>query len=366
MDELIISSTTDTAEQMQAALAHGTKPPSEEVLSTVGEEDEKPADDTAKKDDDAPPDEKKPEGDEKTPVEKKVKASDEKKPDVDDEDDVSARVKKRISRLVAEREDQRRRADDAEARVAAAEAKKTKAEEKPADEKVAHDAEWLKTNPEPKQDDFEDYDAYSKKWVAWESDRREQISIRKAEEAGRAAADEVLKKRADQEQADRETADRTEQFQRFEESREEARSRYDDFDDVIAEAKDLKLTPEMQFVIMDSPVGHDISYWLATHKDEAADLAALSGAEATRELGRLERTIELQVESHGRGEKTRTEREDPPKQKRSAVTKAPAPIAPVGGRSVATAVDLADPNLSYSDYKLLRDKQDLAKRRHRR
>ncbi len=358
---------------MQEALGHGNTPPSDEVLSVEGPDDDKLPDKPVEKVEtekvEAKPDEKKVDEkkvDEK-PLEKKVEAKADEKPEEGEE--LGKRAQKRISRLVAEREEANRRAEAAEAKAKSLE----EAQQKPAEKKVetvASDAEWLKTNPEPQQEDFPDYDAFSRKWTTWEIERQRDITVRKAEAAGEAAAQKILDAKAAKDAAEKDEADRTEQFQHFEETKEDARGRYDDFDDVIASAKDLPLSGEMQFIIMDSAVGHDIAYWLAQHPDEAEELSALKGAAAVRELGRLERTIEIQVAGAGKGAASDAlgvgvEEKPVVPAKKVAASKAPAPIAPVGGRGVATSVRLEDPNLDYQSYKTLRNKQEVDRRRRR-
>lgn len=360
-DELIIASTTDTPADIKAAMQHGIAPPTEDaVLST---EDETPAVKEPIVEDDKPPVEE-----EKPPVEGEKKPADEGKPPVaakekDEEDGLGARAQKRINRLVGEREAANRRADELEARLKALEDTKKPEEKAPAVKAAEADAHWLTANPEPTQDDGDDYETYSKKWTKWEMDRREVVAVRKAEDAGRAAAQKILDDKAAKDKSDAEAAGRTEAFQRFEAGKEEARDRYDDFDAVVTGAKDMKISGEMQYVIMDSPVGHDIAYWLAQHPDEADAIADLSGSEAIRELGRLERTIELQVAS--KSPKVAVVDPPAPPAKKEAATKAPAPIAPVGRGGATTTIDLADPNVDQVEWKRLRNQQDAARRQRR-
>lgn len=47
------------------------------------------------------------------------------------------------------------------------------------------------------------------------------------------------------------------------------RLRYDDFDAVMATAQLLRLNDAMQTVITQSPLGHDVAYYLATHQQIA-------------------------------------------------------------------------------------------------
>lgn len=353
-DELIIASTTDTPAEIKAAMVHGIEAQPDDVLS-VEEPEPVEAPVAEEKADDAPPAEKVEA--EKEPEEKPV----EKKTDAED---LGGRAQKRINKLVAEREAERRRADDAEAKAKSLE----DGQKKPADKTVETagksgtevDAAWVAANPQPQQEDFADYDTFVKGWTKWEMDRREGISVRKAEEAGRAAAQKVLDDKAAKDVADAAQTERTEAFQRFEATKEDARARYPDFDAVMTAAKDLKVSGPMSYVLMDSVVGHDIGYWLATHPEEAADLAELEGPEAIRELGRLERTVELQVAARAQKKEPVADVVVPKK-----ATKAPAPIAPVGGRSANTTVDLNDPNMDQQEWKRRRNAQDLARRQRR-
>lgn len=360
-DEVIIASTTDSAEEIQAAMDHGiTAPNPENVLSVV---DDEPGEVAGEKVD--------VEG-EKTPPAGKVEKKEEPvaKVDAKPEDELGDRAKKRINKLVAEREAANRRADEAEARAKTLEeagkkpAEKTEPVVAATDDQVA--GEWVKAHPEPQQENFPDYDSFVKDWTKWEMDRREGIAVRKAEDAGRKAAQKVLDDKAAKDTADREAADRTELFQKFEAGKDEARGRYEDFDTVIEGGKDLALSGPMQFVIMDSAVGHDIAYWLAQpeNRDEAEHLASLQGSEAIRELGRLERTIELQVASLDEAEPSKAPVKTAPV-KKAVATKATAPITPVGGRGVSTTMDLNDPNMRQEDWKAVRNRQEFERRRRR-
>lgn len=361
-DEVIISSTTDTEAEINAAMQHGMEPPASDTVLSVVEDEPEPAVEGEKKDEEKPA-EKELTAEEKDAAEKKelqAKA---------DKEALGARAEKRIAKLVAEREDANRRAEAAEARAKAAEEKKAPEAEKVA-ATVALDAEWLKTNPEPKQEAFDEYDAFSKVWVKWEMDRREVISVKHAEEAGRKAAQKVIDDKAASEKIAKEAADTTALFQRFEEGKEVARARYADFDEVLAAAKDLKLSGPMQYVIMDSVVGHDIAHWLAMpeNREEAEHLAGLEGSEAIRELGRLERTIELQVadlEAAGGADEKVDAATVAPKKKIAAVTKTTDPVRPVGGRAVAATVDLNDPNMDQVAWKTARNRQEFERRRRR-
>lgn len=369
-DEITIASTSDSPDQIKAAMDYGIAQPNpDEVLSSEeeGVVVEPPVEAATVVE--APVEE--PVTEEKPAEEPVAQVETTKKEPVvakEDDDELGARAKKRIDRLTWEREEARRTADAAQARVVELEAAAAKKSEVPAAKPTtvdvaAIDTEFRKTNPEPNQDDSTDYDTFVKTWTKWEMDRRESISVAKAEAAGRAAAQDVLDTSAKKAAEAAEAAEQTAARALFEERKEEAKTRYEDFDTVMAAATDLPLSGVMSYVIMDSAVGHDIAYWLATHKDEAKELAKLDGPAAIREMGRLERDVELAVAASAAEVPAKPAAAAPPVKK---VTKVAAPITPVGGRGVTAKVDLNDPNIPFPEYKARRDAEDLARKKARR
>lgn len=112
---------------------------------------------------------------------------------------------------------------------------------------------------------------------------------------------------------------------------EMARSKYDDFDDVMA---GTPITPEMAEAITESEIGHDLAYWLGQHPDEAKRIAKLTPLAAAKEIGRIEARLQT------------------PSPKKP--TAAPAPIRPVGTSPSVTP----DPEkMSVSEWMAWRNKQ---------
>ena len=110
----------------------------------------------------------------------------------------------------------------------------------------------------------------------------------------------------------------------YHEKEEEARGKYDDFEQV-AYNPNLPVTDVMAQSIQASDVGPDIIYYLGSNPKESARIANLSPILQAKEIGKIEAKLAA----------------DPPVRKTST---APAPIAPVTARSTSTpAYDTTDP-----------------------
>jgi hypothetical protein len=149
--------------------------------------------------------------------------------------------------------------------------------------------------PEPKRDDFDDYEAYLEA-------RAEYRAVR------------ALETRLQQQEAQRaQQAHMTEQQKQvaaWNARLAEARSKLPDFDDVTA--ADVPITQSMSSAIMDSDKGAEVAYYLGNHPAEAARIAALSPIGQVREIGKLEDRVSA---------------------KPVKPSNAPDPIKPVGARS---------------------------------
>lgn len=116
---------------------------------------------------------------------------------------------------------------------------------------------------------------------------------------------------------------------------EEARGKYDDFDQV-AYNPNLRITTAMAQTIQASDSGPDVAYYLGTNPKEADRISRLPPLVQAKEIGKIEAKLAS----------------DPPVKKTSS---APAPIAPVTARSVGTPTyDTTDPRsvktMSTSDW----------------
>lgn len=121
----------------------------------------------------------------------------------------------------------------------------------------------------------------------------------------------------------------------YHEKEEDARGRYDDFEQV-AYNPNLPVTDVMAQSIQASDVGPDIIYWLGTNPKESKRISDLPPILQAKEIGKIEAKLAA----------------DPPVKKTST---APAPIAPVTARSTSSpAYDTTDPRslktMSTSDW----------------
>ena len=121
----------------------------------------------------------------------------------------------------------------------------------------------------------------------------------------------------------------------YHEKEEEARGKYDDFEQVAYNPK-LSITDMMAQTIQSSETGPDIVYFLGSNPKEAARIAQLAPFLQAKEIGRIEAKLA----------------DGPPVKKASS---APAPFAPVTARSSGgPAFDTTDPRsistMSTSDW----------------
>ena len=138
-------------------------------------------------------------------------------------------------------------------------------------------------------------------------------------------AEALAEQRAEQKIAQREAAKyQKEVFETYQDREEEAREKYDDFDQVIQNPK-LAVTELMAQTIRESDIGPDVAYYLGTNPKEAARISKLSPASQIKEVGKIENLLE-----------------NNPSIKKT--TNAPAPIAPISARSTGSpAYDTTDP-----------------------
>jgi len=141
-------------------------------------------------------------------------------------------------------------------------------------------------------------------------------------------AEELLAKREAQKQ-------RTEFVEAYHDREEDARNKYDDFEQV-AYNPNLRITDVMAETIQTSDVGPDVAYFLGSNPKEADRIARLPPILQAKEIGKIEARLAS----------------DPPVKKSSS---APSPISPVTARGSGTsAYDTTDPRsvkaMSTSDW----------------
>ena len=149
-------------------------------------------------------------------------------------------------------------------------------------------------------------------------------------------ADALAERKAQELLAKRDAeAERQATLDAYHDREEEARNKYDDFEQVAYNLK-LPVTETMAQTIQASDNGPDVIYYLGSNPKEAERIARLSPLLQAREIGKIEAKLG----------------DNPPAKKTST---APAPIAPVTARtSGAPAYDTTDPRsekaMSTSDW----------------
>ena len=145
-------------------------------------------------------------------------------------------------------------------------------------------------------------------------------------ESPEAYADALAQQKAEQLVQAREYQKQSSQVaEAYHEREEDARNKYDDFDQV-AYNPSLRITDVMAQTIQSSEVGPELAYHLGTNPKEADRISRLAPLAQAREIGRLEAKLAAA----------------PPVVKK--VSSAPAPFAPVTARGVvAPAYDTTDP-----------------------
>ena len=133
----------------------------------------------------------------------------------------------------------------------------------------------------------------------------------------KAYAEQMLREREVQKQ-------RSEYVDAYHDREEDARGKYDDFEQV-AYNPNLRITTVMAETIQTSDVGPDVAYYLGSNPKEADRISRLSPILQAKEIGKIEATLVS----------------NPPVKKSSS---APTPISPVTARSSgAPAYDTTDP-----------------------
>jgi hypothetical protein len=253
---------------------------------------------------------------------------------------------KRIDKLVRERGEATKEVEELKARLLKLEQGTNghKAEEPP---KKEEQSAVPQTPPKPEQKDFQTYEEWIEALSDWKVDRKL--------EAQRAAT------KAEQDKQAAETAQK-QALSAYEERLNEARERYEDFDDVAF--RKIDLYEGVAAIIRDHPNGADLQYYLGRNPKVAKELmevpvhVAMARAGAIAEqLGRTEE----QEPTSERIEKEAAEEKPNAFTPRRAQSAAPAPIRPVGGSATKSSVPIDE--LPYGEFRKLRDQQEKARYR---
>lgn len=167
---------------------------------------------------------------------------------------------------------------------------------------------------EPKAENFETYEAFTKALTRFE------LQAARTEQAQDAARETLEKGWATRSAA--------------------ARVKYEDFDETIDE--DFPISQFMQEAILTDEGGAELAYWLGKNPDECARIAALPHRAQVVEVARIEGTFVKPAAAA------------PPPEKKPAVSAAPPPPVPVKpGSDPVSSGDLNDANLSMAAFKKL-------------
>jgi len=172
-----------------------------------------------------------------------------------------------------------------------------------------------------------------RKWEREQAQRQsEQQTLRAAPtatadqfESTEAYAEALALQKAEELIAKREAAKQHSQvLESYHDLEEEARSKYDDFEQVAYNPK-LPITNVMAETIQSSDIGPELAYYLGSNPKEADRISRMTPLSQAKEIGRIEAKLAA----------------EPPMKK---TTSAPAPISPVTARSSGSpAHDTTDP-----------------------
>jgi len=197
---------------------------------------------------------------------------------------------------------------------------------------------------EPTPPNLDEYLAAGKSYEDW-------VDARIEYRAQRIADDRItsVQRKAAQDQQDQQIREQTAGFG---DRTEAARTKYPDYDTVVVQNDRVQLSPVMMDIARRSPHGPDIMYWLGTHEADANQLGLLTAnyPPASYPL----------VEAHLLLLSGKPAPSTPSATKAVSVSKAPAPISPVGGGSTTSAVPLDQ--MPLGDFVKRRNAADLKKR----
>jgi len=198
----------------------------------------------------------------------------------------SEKVQKRINKAIRAQREAERRADYAEGRLA-------ELGKKPSEE--------TGTTPQPKEEDFDQYDDYIIALTDWRTDqKREQWRVedeRKIEEARL-----------------------TDSQRSYDEKMRKGYEKYEDFHEVVF-APTNPINHVMADIIEGSDMPHEVAYYLGGHVAECAAISRMPATQAARSIGAIEEKLRVALANQPQ-----------PKLKSDA----PTPIKPLGGSEVVT------------------------------
>lgn len=196
-----------------------------------------------------------------------------------------------------------------------AEALRRQVEPKP-DPKV-EPAKQATAEGEPQPELFDDHKSYVKALAKWE-------------------AKQLLQEERQSQEKSRLQTEHSRQIQAYSDRAKAFAEKNPDFDEVIAEAGPVQLSPTVQSVILSSENGPEIAYEFAKNPAEATRISKLPPIQAALEMGKLQSRLASKASEAKKPEPKR-------------VSSAPAPIATVGGGGKATGAPKSLDELAKTD-----------------
>lgn len=346
MDEVTITTTSDTPEQVRAALGQpAVETPVVETPAVETPAVETPSAEAAVTPEAKPEEKPAPKADAKPDVKPDAKAE---KPD-----DKRTEYEKRIDRLIFQREENARLAETLQAKLDAIDA------EKAATAKAAAEIKLPETpaepeEKEPNEDDFPVYGDFMKATARYEA-RKAAKTEAKAEAAKvRADIDREQKERQAKIDTDRQAAEASERRKSFESKIAKGKETHPDYDEVLAKAANVNIGPVVNGYLRsdDCQAPAELIYYFAQNPAEADRILALAPAAQVREVLRLEIRSENGTLFPERTADEAPAAETPAETKKIPVSAAPAPVGRVGQGATTPA---KDPNaMTFVEYKKYR------------
>ena len=226
------------------------------------------------------------------------------------------KLEKRFSKVT-------KRAQDAEAKAEQLEARLREVEARQNPQTIAQTAN---VNDKPQAGQFDDAFEYAEALAEW-------------------SAEKALKDRDIAESQRKAEEERNKVLKSWNDKVDKAKKEMPDFNDIVSSST-VVVSDAIRDAILESDVGPQILYQIASDDDYAESLTSMPAIKALKEIGRLEARYE--------GEQEKPEK----KAKTVATSKAPAPISPLKGGKSAGADVLVDTNGefygSYAQWKAAR------------
>ena len=227
------------------------------------------------------------------------------------------KLEKRFSKVT-------KRAQDAEAKAEQLEARLREVEARANPQTIAQTAN---VNDKPQASQFDDAFEYAEALAEW-------------------SAEKALKDRDIAESQRKAEEERNKVLKSWNDKVDKAKKEMPDFNDIVSSST-VVVSDAIRDAILESDVGPQILYQIASDDDYAESLTSMSAIKALKEIGRLEAKFEAELEATPKKEA-----------KTVSQSKAPAPISPLKGGKSAGADVLVDTNGefygSYAQWKAAR------------